>query len=114
MELTEGKNLADLVIYENENYRYSRSSVQVTGGKFELGQVLKKTGSKHTAIDAAAGDNPSGILLNDTDASAGDKEAVILDLEGIVHADALIMDGTAAQKDAVIDKLKTLLKIKVR
>lgn len=112
--LTEGKNLADLVIYENENYRYSRSTVRITGGKYEIGQVLKKTGTDHTAIDATSGDNPSGILLYAVDASVEARDGMILDLEGILHSDGLIMNGSAAEQQAVTEKLKTLLKIKVR
>lgn len=105
--ITERDNIADLVIYENENYWYSRSTVTIaTGQELTMGAVLKNNGGQFEPIDAAVGDEPDAILLADIDTTGGAATATVLDAEAIVYADKLVMNGDANQQAAVLAKLK--------
>lgn len=68
--LTQGRRAAEFILSE-ANGNYSRQNgVLISGQNLAAGTVLKASGSKLTAYTVASA--PVGILLEATDASAGD------------------------------------------
>lgn len=77
-------------------------TVIISGGDLKAGSVLKSAvaeGKETFALASAAGD-VSAILLEDCDATDGEKTATVL-FSGEVNKDALVFEGSATAADYV-------------
>jgi hypothetical protein len=97
--LTMNPTQGDLLKWE-DNPNFSREVAPIVGGAFLLGTVLTKSPDGTMTI-WAPGKSVDGVLINDTDASEGPTEAVIVQREVIVSRAALVFAAavTAAQKE---------------
>ncbi|CAQ45391.1 head decoration protein [Stenotrophomonas maltophilia] len=114
--ITEGKNLGDLLKYEAPNL-YSRDQVTVGAGQnLPLGTVvgLVTATAKLKQIDPSATDGSqyaAGVLMQSVDATLIDREdGLMLARHAIVADHALAWPAaiTAAEKQAVVEQLKSL------
>ena len=114
--ITEGKNLGDLLKYEAPNL-YSRDQVTVGAGQnLLLGTVvgLVTATAKLKQIDPSATDGSqyaAGVLMQSVDATLIDREdGLMLARHAIVADHALAWPAaiTAAEKQAVVEQLKSL------
>ena len=114
--ITEGKNLGDLLKYEAPNL-YSRDQVTVGAGQnLPLGTVvgLVTATAKLKQIDPSATDGSqyaAGVLMQAVDATLIDREdGLMLARHAIVADHALAWPAaiTAAEKQAVVEQLKSL------
>ena len=114
--ITEGLNLGDLLKYEAPNL-YSRDQVTVGAGQnLPLGTVvgLVTATSKLKQIDPSATDGSqyaAGVLMQAVDATLIDREdGLMLARHAIVADHALAWPAaiTAAEKQAVVEQLKSL------
>jgi hypothetical protein len=114
--ITEQNNLGDLLKQEAEKY-FSRDVVILASGQnAKLGTVVAKlkANDKFVALDLTTQQTPSGaeiavgVLIQDTDATAADKETIIIARDAAVASNALIWpDGiSGAQKTVAINQLK--------
>lgn len=110
---TEQARAGEFLLSEAESGR-CRSQVTVTGGVYKAGTVMGKvtTDGKHTDLKTSGSDgnqNAAGILYSRVDASEGDMQAVLIDLDAQVIDELLIWpEGiTAAKKDAAVAALLT-------
>ena len=114
--ITEGLNLGDLLKYEAPNL-YSRDQVTVSAGQnLPLGAVvgLVTATGKVKQIDPSATDGSqyaAGVLMQAVDATLIDREdGLMLARHAIVADHALAWPAaiTAAEKQAVVEQLKSL------
>ena len=114
--ITEGLNLGDLLKYEAPNL-YSRDQVTVGAGQnLLLGTVvgLVTATAKLKQIDPSATDGSqyaAGVLMQSVDATLIDREdGLMLARHAIVADHALAWPAaiTAAEKQAVVEQLKSL------
>ncbi len=114
--ITEGKNPGDLLKYEAPNL-YSRDQVTVGAGQnLLLGTVvgLVTATAKLKQIDPSATDGSqyaAGVLMQSVDATLIDREdGLMLARHAIVADHALAWPAaiTAAEKQAVVEQLKSL------
>ena len=114
--ITEGKNLGDLLKYEAPNL-YSRDQVTVGAGQnLPLGTVvgIVTATAKLKQIDPSATDGSqyaAGVLMQSVDATLIDREdGLMLARHAIVADHALAWPAaiTAAEKQAVVEQLKSL------
>ncbi len=105
------------LLYEECDHGYSRDNITlVSGQNLAAGTVLGKitTGGKFTAYDNDAVDGSqtvAGILLDATNASAGDKTAVAIVRHAIVVKEGLVWGAavtTQGEKDAAYVDLKAI------
>ncbi|AMO55635.1 hypothetical protein GZ77_09125 [Endozoicomonas montiporae] len=108
---TEQARAGEFLLSEAESDR-SRTQVTVTGGSYEAGTVMGQltADGKFTDLKTSGTDgnqNAAGVLYSRVDASAGDMQAVLIDLDAQVIDDLLVWpDGiTAAKKDAAVTAL---------
>jgi hypothetical protein len=112
---SEGKYLGDWLKHEEDNL-YSRDKATVISGQ-NLGTgtvvgIITASG-KVTQLAPGASDgsqNAAGVLLNAVDASAADKQGVIIARHAMCSDKGLVWPGsiTAPQKAVAIAQLKTL------
>ena len=112
---SEGKYVGDWLKHEEDNL-YSRDKATVVSGQ-NLGTgtvvgIITASG-KVTQLAPAASDgsqNAAGVLLLAVDASAADKQGVIVARHAICSDKGIVWPGgiTAPQKTAAIAQLKTL------
>ena len=114
--ITEGLNLGDLLKYEAPNL-YSRDQVTVVAGQnLVLGTVvgIDAATGKVKQIDPSATDGSqyaAGVLMQAVDATLIDREdGLMLARHAIVADHALAWPAaiTAAEKQAVVEQLKSL------
>ena len=112
--MTEPQNLGDLLKQEAEKY-FSRDVVILKAGQnLKLGTIVGKLTAedKIVALDLTAQQTGAeiayGVLIQDTDASAGDKETIIVARDATFASNALIWPKTitATEKTAVTNQLK--------
>ncbi len=105
------------LLYEECDHGYSRDNITlVSGQNLAAGTVLGKitTGGKFTAYDNDASDGSqtaAGILLDATNASAGDVTAVAVVRHAIAVTQGLVWGAgvtTQGEKDAAYVDLKAL------
>lgn len=77
-------------------------TVVISEGNLKAGSVLKSTvaGDAETFSLVAPGGDVSAVLLEDCDASGGEKTALVL-FSGEVNKDSLVFDGSATAADFV-------------
>lgn len=78
-------------------------TVVISAGNLKAGSVLKSTvgdGGAETFSLAAPGGDVSAVLLEDCNASDGEKTALVL-FSGEVSKDSLVFDGSATAVDFV-------------
>jgi hypothetical protein len=112
---SEGKYLGDWLKHEEDNL-YSRDEATVISGQ-NLGTgtvvgIITASG-KVTQLAPGASDgsqNAAGVLLNAVDASASDKQGVIIARHAMCSDKGLVWPGsiTGPQKTVAIAQLKTL------
>lgn len=112
--MIEGKNPGEYLVHE-ESCDLSRDKVTLTGGSYVDGTVLGKISStgKYVALSPSASDGSqlaSGILRGNTDASSGDKDAIIHNaLSKVRDTNLTWPDGISeAQKTTAINQLAAL------
>jgi len=113
--LVEPRNLGEVLLYEEENYFYSRDEARIASGEaIVLGQVLSldEDSGEYSALEIVAGDTPSvsavmGVAIREIVASESAVETVVLVRHAIVKRDGLVWpEGiTQAQQDSVIAQL---------
>ena len=108
---TEQVRAGEFLLSEAESDR-SRTQVTVTGGNYKAGTVVGKVTAdgKFTDLKTAGSDgnqNAAGVLYADVDASAEDRQAVVIDLDAQVIDELLVWPAgiTAAKKDAAVAAL---------
>lgn len=112
---TEPNSLGDGLKWEEDN-DYSRRKVTIaSGNSVSLLQVVGKitASGKYAPLNPAAADGTeaaAGIMTLAVDASAADKEGVIIEREALVAMDNLVWPAgiTAPQKTAAIAQLEAL------
>jgi hypothetical protein len=112
----ETNNLGDLLKQEADKYFSRDVAVLASGQNLKLGTVVAKlkANDKIVALDLTALQTPTGaeiavgVLMQDTDAAAADKETIIIARDAAVASNALIWPSgiTVAQKNAAINQLK--------
>jgi len=116
MQITEGKNLADVLKYEAPNLYSREVAVVAAGQNLAIGTVVSchtVTGKLH-ALALAATDGTEtavGVLATDTEAMLIDRDdAVLIARHAIVARNALIWPAaiTAVQKSAAEGQLAAL------
>ncbi len=113
--LVEPRNLGEVLLYEAENFFYSRDEARIASGEvIVLGQVLSQDADsgEYRALVITAGDTPSvsvasGMAIRDIAASEDVVETVVLMRHAIVKRDGLVWpEGmTQDQQDAAIAQL---------
>ena len=108
---TEQARAGEFLLSEAESGR-SRTQVTVTGGAYEAGTVMGQltADGKFTDLKTSGTDgnqNAAGVLYSRVDASTGDMQAVLIDLDAQVIDDLLTWPAgiTAAKKDAAVAAL---------
>ena len=113
--LNEPAVLGDALKWEQSN-DYSRRKVTIASGQnLALLQVVGKitASGKFAVLNPAATDgteNAAGFLMAAVDASAADREGVIIERDALVAMDNLVWPAgiTAPQKEAAIAELEAL------
>ena len=111
--INETSNLADLVKFEEESLRYSRTSETIASGQnLGLGAVVgrKTADGEIYALNPAATDGTQtavGVLIEPIDATLADKTGLILARHAIVADKAILWPAgiTNLQKAAAITQL---------
>jgi hypothetical protein len=112
---SESNYLGDVLKYEAPNL-FSRDEVTLTAGNLALGAVVgRKAPTVAVTPELAPGasdgsQNAAGVLLNAVDASAADKQGVIIARHAMCSDKGLVWPGsiTGPQKTVAIAQLKTL------
>lgn len=114
MAITEGTNIADWLAWEQDN-RYSREKVTLTGSAIVCGQVLGKVtaSGKFAAFNQDGADGTeaaAGVAIADYDASAADVEGVAIVRDAQVVEEKLTFPGdiTGPEQIAAMAELKAL------
>ncbi len=113
--LVEPRNLGEVLLYEEENFFYSRDKARIASGEALVpGQVLSldEDSGEYRALVVTADDTPSvsaviGMAIRDIAVSENAVETIVLVRHAIVKRDGLVWpEGiTQAQQDAVIAQL---------
>ena len=113
--ITEGKNLEDVLFWENTRNYARQNGTLAEGQNLKLGTVLGQVAAdkKFKILDTAASngtEKAKGILLADCDASDGDTKMVYSARSSIVKLDGLVFpEGiTEEQKTIAITELNEL------
>jgi len=116
--LNEPKNLGEVLLYEEENYYYSRDEITIAQEEIiSMGQVLAQDDDSgdYVALNLAEGegagrDVAAAIAIRDIDATDEPVETVVLSRHCIVKRDGLVwpVDMTPEARVTAIEQLQAL------
>lgn len=117
-KFTQKDNIGDIIRYELER-NYTRETVVIKAGqKLEVGSLLGKvtTDSKCTLPTTGEDDGSKkviGILLENIDATDGDKEAVMLARGPAIILDTALKYNQNATEENVLEYIKDLENLQI-
>ena len=113
MSIEENNRLGDLLKYEADK-NYCREVVTIAEGQnLKMGSVIgivtESDKAKMVSVSAGDGsDTAFGVLLEDVDATSGDKKAVVVARDAIVAKTGLVFPEEASAEDQKKAILKSL------